>query len=101
LIVRNVAVRLVSTAARQSSSLHFLERGGSGRAAAGVRDQDVDRAAEVFDLFSHRFDLLVAGEVGDERHDLSARCLDLAPDGRDGVAVAAVHDDARAFVCEE
>jgi hypothetical protein len=56
---------------------------------------------DVFDPFSHRFDLLVAGEVGDERHDVSAGCLDLAPDGLDGVAVATVHDDAGAFVCEE
>jgi hypothetical protein len=71
LIVRNVAVRLASTAARQSSSL--ISSSGSGRVAAGVRDQDVDRAVDVFDPFSHRFDLLVAGEVGNERRRVSSR----------------------------
>jgi hypothetical protein len=56
---------------------------------------------DVFDLLSHRLDLSVAGEVGDARDDLAACRLDLAADQLNGVRIAAVHDDACSFGCEE
>src|SRR4029453_13136198 len=80
---------------------YLLERGGPAWAAAGVRDQDVDRAVDVFDLFAHRFDFSVVGEGGDEGADLATCRFDLAADELNGVRVAAVHDDACSFGCEE
>jgi len=79
----------------------LLDRAGPACAATGVRDQDVNRAVDLLDSISHPFDLVVTREIGDDRHDPCACCLDLAADGLNGVGVAAVHDDARSFVCEE
>src|SRR2546430_12262881 len=79
----------------------LLDRAWSAWAATGVRDQDVNRAVDLFDSISHPFDLVVTREIGDGGHDPCACRLDLGADGLNGVGVAAVHDDARPFVCEE
>jgi hypothetical protein len=66
LIVRNVAVRLPSTDARQASSLISSIGPGMVKLPPRVRNQNIYWAQVAFDLHSHRLDFAELCDIGND-----------------------------------
>src|SRR5206468_4883311 len=79
----------------------LLDRSGHRKAAAGVRDQNVDRSQLLLDLTAHRLDLAELGDVGGHPRRASTGALDLRLHGGQPLDVAPVHGNPGAVSREQ
>jgi hypothetical protein len=97
LTVRNVAVRLPSSAARHLFAGIF-DRNGLCCIAAGVGDQDVDRPKLALDMPAHVLDLAVLRQVRGNLTRAAAGPLDLRPHVQQCRGVPAMQRHLGAFL---